>query len=224
MLLLRNSWDPYHERPGLNVCRDWIILSVLEVRIKCQWGQIQISPVALFYRCPLQGRMFCVVLLDRVLHQVWNWSECRCRTGAPSSLEISAKAERFSIRWMLEISFLSITGKEPCVSYYFAFLVIPNYHCRACWHSSSYLCSVLCGLGNIATAMDWILDLKKKNNKAFCVASRENRGLCMSPSAYRTARVFFWWQMRCLTQSPLQFVEVFSVISMDSGCRFCGFF
>lgn len=86
MLLLRNSWDPYHERPGLNVCRDWIILSVLEVRIKCQWGQIQISPVALCYRCPLQGRMLCVVLLDRVLCRLWNWSECRCRTGVPTEL------------------------------------------------------------------------------------------------------------------------------------------
>lgn len=93
----------------------------------------------------------------------------------------------------------------------------------ACWHGKERTEPELCALGSTATATDWILGLKQTNHKAFCVASQENGGVCVSPSARRAAHDF-WGQTRCLAQSPLQLAETFSAISTDSGCRFWGVF
>lgn len=121
---------------------------------------------------------------------------------------------------MSEILFLNITGKEPRVSYYFAFSVVPNYHPSVLTWEGAFPAGAGC-FGPCGAARDWIPDFKKNpKNKGFCVASEEKGGSVCLPGEQPVSsggRRGAWLR-------PLHVLEPFWVVPTDPGCSFCGVF
>lgn len=138
--------------------------------------------------CPLRGRT--AALLEGV------WRGGRGGWAAvPSPWEFRQTQKNSSVYGECQKSFfLSITGKEPRVLSYLAFLVVPNHRPRLLTREGAYGAGALCFRQySHCKGLDSRLQTNKQTNqqnKAFCVASHKNGGFGVSPSAPRAAHVF----------------------------------